>query len=177
MRDFQGHEVVHRGDHLDIKPGQSFAFVSGLGGYDIRDQELYNDWWGSIYTSTQGAEHGALFCTLNGADADCYFKDINGTVPDRFTLHNEHPLSSTTGNNEEQPRPDNQSAPQSPVDGLDDVPSSPEPTSDTGSDSTSSPETLNSSSNTRAGALSTHTWLVLCLMYIICRRKASPAGY
>jgi hypothetical protein len=44
----------------------------------------------SIYTSNQGANHGALFCTFNvngmPDHADCYFKDIDGVVPDSFSL-------------------------------------------------------------------------------------------
>ena len=36
--------------------GRSFAFVSGLGGRSIRDQERAGAWWASVYTSTQGAQ-------------------------------------------------------------------------------------------------------------------------
>ena len=65
-------------------------FVSGLGGKNIRDQELDGPWWASIYTSDQGAKHGALFCTyfVNGApnQASCYFKNVDGEVPDQFGL-------------------------------------------------------------------------------------------
>ncbi|HEY7494346.1 MAG TPA: metallophosphoesterase, partial [Candidatus Tectomicrobia bacterium] len=75
---------------LQIEPGKSFAFVSALGGRDIRDQELDGPWWASIYTSTQGATYGALFCTFNveGAanQASCYFMDIAGHIPDQFAV-------------------------------------------------------------------------------------------
>ncbi len=44
----------------------------------------------SVYTDDQGANFGALFCTffVNGESnrASCYFKDIDGNVPDRFDL-------------------------------------------------------------------------------------------
>jgi hypothetical protein len=69
--------------------GRSFVFVSGLGGKSIRDQERFGEgWWASIYTSTQGATHGALFGEFNyQGDPDrarFYFKDIDGAVQDTF---------------------------------------------------------------------------------------------
>jgi hypothetical protein len=68
--------------------GRTFVFVSGLGGKSIRDQELGGNWWASIYTSMQGANHGALFGIFNYAGkeglAKFYFKDIDGEVPDEF---------------------------------------------------------------------------------------------
>ncbi|MCI0695695.1 discoidin domain-containing protein [candidate division KSB1 bacterium] len=70
--------------------GRSFVFVSGLGGNSIRAQKLSGNWWASIYTSTQGANHGALFGTFNANGvpnrAEFYFKDINGVVPDSFVV-------------------------------------------------------------------------------------------
>ncbi len=69
--------------------GNSFVFVSGLGGKSVRDQELSGDWWASIYTGTQGASPGALFGTFgNGAPnrATFYFKDTTGVVPDNFVV-------------------------------------------------------------------------------------------
>lgn len=194
MRDFQAHDVVHRGDHLDIKPGQSFAFVSGLGGQDIRDQELYNDWWGSIYTSTQDAEHGVLFCTLDGADADCYFKDINGTVPDRFTLHIENPLTIATTENEQSSLPVDQSisdnstiedsaadpavgppTTESTVDVVEPVASI--PTADTDSVSATSQISMSSGSTTGAGGVSIYAWLMTCIIYLRRRFSARKSIY
>jgi hypothetical protein len=69
--------------------GRSFAFVSGMGGRSIRGQELAGDWWAAIYTSDQGAEPGALFCTFNPGgsrprDAECWFEDVAGVIPDAF---------------------------------------------------------------------------------------------
>jgi len=60
--------------------------VSGLGGWDIRSQKRWADWWASVYTSTQGATHGALFCDFGSQFAECYFKATDGAVPDRFRL-------------------------------------------------------------------------------------------
>jgi PKD repeat protein len=80
--------VASTSDTLRITEGETFAFVSGLGGKSIRDQELSGDWWASIYTSTQNATHGALFGVFNieGRDdmAFFYFKDIDGNVVDAF---------------------------------------------------------------------------------------------
>jgi predicted phosphodiesterase len=82
--------VVSRNDTLVITKGQSFVFVSGLGGKSIRDQQLSGDWWASIYTSDQNANYGALFGTFNVDGipnlATFYFKDIDGSIPDRFAV-------------------------------------------------------------------------------------------
>lgn len=68
--------------------GKTFVFVSGLGGKSIRDQELSGHWWASVYTSTQGANYGALFGIFNYEGikgfAKFYFKDIDGVVVDEF---------------------------------------------------------------------------------------------
>jgi len=71
-----------------VDEGRSFVFVSGLGGSSVRDQQLDGDWWASIYTSDQGATHGALFGEF-GFDGDprlahFYFKDVAGRVADEF---------------------------------------------------------------------------------------------
>jgi hypothetical protein len=70
--------------------GRSFAFVSGLGGQSIRNQEVFGDWFASAYTSNQGADYGALFGVFHVRGdprlADFYFKDIDGNVVDAFTV-------------------------------------------------------------------------------------------
>ncbi len=88
-------------DEVRIGAGSSFVFVSGLGGKSIRDQERClptappygcNGEWASIYTSNQGANYGALFCSFNvngqPDKAHCYFKDIDGYIPDQFHVTN-----------------------------------------------------------------------------------------
>ncbi len=97
LRNFQTQDIVDVDETiLTVKPGQTFAFVAGLGGHSIRDQEdelAANPWWGSVYTKTQGALYGALFCSFNhDADpraASCSFKNIRGDVADRFTVRTE----------------------------------------------------------------------------------------
>lgn len=88
-------------DNLVVAPGTTFAFVSGLGGASVRDQnrclpDTYpygcNDEWASIYSSNQDANPGVLFCTFHIDDnpnkAECYFKDIAGNIPDAFSITN-----------------------------------------------------------------------------------------
>ncbi len=90
MDNFETQSVASTSGTLRIKGGMIFAFVSGLGGRRIRDQDRDGPWWAAVYTSDQGANFGALFCTffVDSAPnrASCYFKDIDGNVPDRFEL-------------------------------------------------------------------------------------------
>jgi hypothetical protein len=92
MDRFRSRRVVSRSNILVLEKGKSFAFVSGLGGKSIRDQERDGHWWAAKYTEDQDADHGALFCTFNAdGDADrayCRFRDISGRVPDRFEIIN-----------------------------------------------------------------------------------------
>ena len=90
MHDFENQVVAHRNDLLEIGPGSSFAFVSGLGGRHIREQKLFGDWWASVYSATQNASHGALFCTLTDNRGTCQFKDVVGAVSDQFVLENKN---------------------------------------------------------------------------------------
>jgi hypothetical protein len=77
--------------------GRSFAFVSGLGGKSIRDQERClpktppygcQGEWASIHTSDQNADYGALFGVFHYEGdprrAYFYFKDLSGNVADTF---------------------------------------------------------------------------------------------
>jgi hypothetical protein len=88
LSNMENQTIASTSDTLRITEGESFAFVSGLGGKSIRNQELSGDWWASIYTSTQGATHGALFGVFNieGRNdlAFFYFKDIDGNIVDAF---------------------------------------------------------------------------------------------
>lgn len=86
LDNFESQSIVNRDDHLEIAEGQTFAFVSGLGGNSIRPQRLDGDWWAAVWSSTQGASDGALFCRFGGSEGECHFEDVAGAVPDRFTL-------------------------------------------------------------------------------------------
>jgi hypothetical protein len=90
MKNFETQRIASTSNTLVIEEGKSFVFVSGLGGHSIRDQHHDDPWWASVYTQDQDANFGALFCEffVKGKPnrASCYFKDIDGNVPDRFKL-------------------------------------------------------------------------------------------
>ena len=90
MDSFEHLSVASTSSTLRIAKGRSFAFVSALGGKSIRDQDRDGPWWAAVYTSDQGANFGALFCTffVDGEPnrASCTFKDVDGAVADRFTI-------------------------------------------------------------------------------------------
>ena len=90
MDSFESLSVASTSLTLRIEKGKSFAFVSGLGGYGIRDQDHDGKWWAAIHTSDQGANFGALFCTflVDGEPnrASCYFKDVDGEIWDQFRV-------------------------------------------------------------------------------------------
>ena len=86
-------------DETRLAEGSTVVFVSGLGGQSIRNQDRCSPStfpygckgeWASIYTSDQGADYGALFCSFHvdgqPNKAHCYFKDISGNVPDDFNV-------------------------------------------------------------------------------------------
>ncbi len=90
-------DQIVAGEDLVISEGKTFAFVSGIGGASIRNQERCfpttppygcNGTWASVYAEEQGANHGALFIEFNPGGDPCqaygYFKDISGNVPDQF---------------------------------------------------------------------------------------------
>jgi hypothetical protein len=91
--------VASTSNTLSLTKGNSFAFVSGLGGHSARGQVLSGNWWASAYASTclpgdqicqPNASPGALFAIFNvdgqANKAVFYFKDINGKVVDRFVV-------------------------------------------------------------------------------------------
>ena len=93
MDNFETQGIASTSGILRVEKGKTFAFVAGLGGRSIRseDPELAsNPWWASIYTATQGANFGALFCSFNKDGvanlAHCYFKDVDGLIPDEFHI-------------------------------------------------------------------------------------------
>jgi hypothetical protein len=88
LSDMENQTVSSTSDTLVIRDGESFVFVSGLGGRSIRDQERDGDWWAAAYTSDQNANYGALFGVfgVEGRSdlAYFYFKDIDGVIADGF---------------------------------------------------------------------------------------------
>jgi hypothetical protein len=99
MSNFQNQTVASTLSTLVLEKGKSIVFVNGLGGGGISAQKGDGNWWASIYASQclsssthcrAGAAYGALFCTfnINGQPdrANCYFRDINGSIIDNFDL-------------------------------------------------------------------------------------------
>ena len=91
--------IASTANTLTLTKGNSFAFVSGLGGQVIRPQLLSGPWWASISASTclagdptcqPNVQPGALFgvFNVNGQPnkALFYFKDVSGRVIDSFTV-------------------------------------------------------------------------------------------
>lgn len=93
LNDYETQSVEHFGNEMILEPGKSFSFVNGLGGRDVKPQTREPDaWFASVYTATQNATHGVLFCVLGDRIGECYFKDVNGAIPDRFTLRSRNGL-------------------------------------------------------------------------------------
>jgi hypothetical protein len=94
MDNFETQSVASTSNTLRIEKGNSLVLVSGLGGHGVESQKnsglAANDWWAAVYTREQGANYGALFCVFNegGVEnkAHCYFKDIDGKIPDEFDI-------------------------------------------------------------------------------------------
>ncbi len=86
LSDMSEQTIASTSSSFTVSEGKTFAFVSGLGGIGVRDQERSGNWWASIYTSTQGARYGAMFGTFYEDRADFYFKNINGQIIDQFTV-------------------------------------------------------------------------------------------
>jgi len=89
------HQVQSNQSPYYLNPGNTLVVVSGLGGYALENAnpslaEL--PYWGATYcyNNSNYRIFGALFCkyNLNGdaSRALCYFKDINGVIPDSFQV-------------------------------------------------------------------------------------------
>ncbi|HEV7682660.1 MAG TPA: metallophosphoesterase [Pyrinomonadaceae bacterium] len=99
MNSMVNHTVANGANSFALNKGNTFAFVSGLGGNGVRPQLLGGNWWASIYTSTclpadpvckPNGNFGALFGTFNvdgqANKAVFYFKDVAGNTIDSFTV-------------------------------------------------------------------------------------------
>jgi hypothetical protein len=99
LSSFVNQTVANTSNTLSLTRGNSFAFVSGLGGHSVRPQLLSGNWWASISASTclsgdsvcqPNGRAGALFAIFNLAGqpnkALFYFKDISGRVIDSFIV-------------------------------------------------------------------------------------------
>ncbi len=91
--------IASTSNTLTLTKGNSFAFVSGLGGQNVRPQLISGPWWASIAAGTclagdticqPNVQPGALFGVFNvdgqPNKALFYFKDVSGRVIDAFTV-------------------------------------------------------------------------------------------
>ncbi|KAI3649753.1 hypothetical protein MP228_005385 [Amoeboaphelidium protococcarum] len=98
---------------VTIRRGETFAFVSGLGGRSIRQCRKNigkEHWWASYGCQQQNINHGALLCEFQtfsrkstlkdakiqrhesldeGLVGKCHFKTIDGEVYDQFVINND----------------------------------------------------------------------------------------
>ena len=93
MSSFENQIVASHDSTLNLEKGKSFVVVPSLGGMGNRgqvDELAKNPWWASVYTATQNATYSALFCVfnVNGNEdrTECYYKNINNEIVDRFNL-------------------------------------------------------------------------------------------
>jgi predicted MPP superfamily phosphohydrolase len=99
MNSMINHTVANGSNAFSLTKGNTFAFVSGLGGNGVRPQLIGGNWWASIYTSTclpadpvcqPNGNFGALFATFNidgqHNKAAFYFKDVAGRTIDSFSV-------------------------------------------------------------------------------------------
>ncbi|ORY51108.1 Metallo-dependent phosphatase [Rhizoclosmatium globosum] len=96
MSHFESQSIASTNNTLNIKPGETFAFVSGLGGESMRKwvkKANKNPWWASTVSKDNKGEYGALLCKFNkGGDpnlARCKFKDVKGKKWDDFWVHSD----------------------------------------------------------------------------------------
>jgi len=75
---------------MQLSNGESFLFVSGLGGKSIRDWQnnaQNNPWWAKCASSNNGVNYGALLCTITNTSGTCQQTDITGKIWDTFTFY------------------------------------------------------------------------------------------
>jgi len=101
MSNFATQRVADTNNTLNLSPGYSFVFVSGIAGQSIRpwiDNAQKNPWWASCAASDNGVSDGALYCTFyidnDPRKASCFFKDRKGKTWDTFYMYSK--LSAET---------------------------------------------------------------------------------
>jgi len=96
LNSYPSRRVVNQYNDMSLLPGQSFAFLSRSDARFIQGGSNDADYFASIYAADQADQTvagGALFCSFGRSTADCYFKTIDGSVHDQFTLA----LAGTSG--------------------------------------------------------------------------------
>ena len=82
-------KIANDSANFTVSEGQTFAFVSGLGGID-KHRELHRPgpWWAKMYAANTDPQsnYGVLFATFHADRADFYFKNIEGVEIDAFSI-------------------------------------------------------------------------------------------
>ena len=89
LNSYPSRQVVDHNNDMPLLPGQSFAFLSRSDARFIQGGSTDTDYFASIYAAEQPDQvvaAGALFCSFSQSTASCYFKTIDGSVHDQFTL-------------------------------------------------------------------------------------------
>ncbi|KAJ3384858.1 hypothetical protein HDU84_002610 [Entophlyctis sp. JEL0112] len=96
LSNFETQKIASESNTLNVKPGQSFVAVSGLGGESRRKwykKSNQNPWWAATAARDVNVNYGALLCTFNKnrklGSAHCKFVDIDDTVWDNFWIKSE----------------------------------------------------------------------------------------
>jgi len=84
--------VLSDSNDMELKEGQSFVVLSGVGGESVREEKNDGYWWAAKANATNGLKKGgALFCEYgvggSARSATCYFMDVDHNIWDRFSLH------------------------------------------------------------------------------------------
>lgn len=75
LSSMENQTVASTSNTLNLTKGNSFAFVSGLGGQNVRTQSLTGNWWASIYALTCVA--GDQVCQPNATGGSGSFTKLN----------------------------------------------------------------------------------------------------
>ncbi|KAJ3088483.1 hypothetical protein HK100_008026, partial [Physocladia obscura] len=96
LSDFSTQHIANTSNTLALAPGQTFAFVSGLGGDSMRKwyKNLNeNPWWAAAVSKSNKGNYGALLCTFNKdaivGTGHCKFKDIDDKIWDDFYIESQ----------------------------------------------------------------------------------------
>ena len=96
MDNFQYQKIHNTENVLDVRGGQTFSAVVGLGGESIRwwqDDLEKNPWWAATASASNDVNFGALLCSFqlvskasnDKLSANCHFRDVDDRIFDNFT--------------------------------------------------------------------------------------------
>jgi hypothetical protein len=94
MNHYEDRLIAAKSSRVELRPGQSFAVVSGVGGHEVsmwRNDFQNRPWWAVAHAWQSQLNFGALLCEYEvdpgRHKAKCEFRDINGKIWDDFELN------------------------------------------------------------------------------------------